>query len=424
MLVANLSTPLLGIVDTALLGHLEHAIYLAAVALGAQVVTLAFWSFGFLRMATTGFAARALGINDNAAMGDLLTRGLGFAAIASIAILALNPVLSPLILTLMTPETDLYRIALQYTQIRFWSAPATLASYVLIGWLVGLQKTRHAMIIILCTNALNILLDYLLIVEFEMHAQGAAWATLLSEYVGLTIAAWMVARLCGKMNTLLNWSNIWLAPKQHLQYLSASRHLFLRTLCLLFCFTFFAARGAQFGDNVVAANAILLSLLALTALAMDAFAYAAETLGGEAWSKNKNNEFKRIIIYTWGFAWFIALLCPIILILGQQPILALYTNIPAVTQEANQHYLWLAWMPLLAIHSYQLDGIFIGIGKTRAMQNAMLAASLLVFLPACLTLGTVSNSGLWLSFWLFQGARLAFLAPSAIAVIRKGNPQN
>jgi len=254
-----------------------------------------------------------------------------------------------------------------------------------------------------------------------MKTAGAAWATLVSEYIGCFLAFLLIKKHFEYLSTPFKWRNFFHSPTSHLAYFRASQHLFIRTLCLLACFTFFAAQGARFGSDVVAANAILLSLLALTALMMDAFAYAAETLGGEAWGKNKQNEFRAIVVATWYLATLIAIACCAVLLLWKEPIISLYTDIPAVITETTKQYLWLAWMPLLAIHSYQLDGIFIGIGKTRAMQNAMLAASILVFLPACLTIGTDNNSGLWLSFWLFQSARLIFLAPCLFLILRRSS---
>lgn len=419
MLLANLSVPLLGLVDTAILGHLNQSTYLGAAALGANLIALLFWSFGFLRMGTTGFTARALGSGDQARVQSTLREACVFAALISSVILASQHWLLPTAIQLLTKEQNaVSALALEYASIRIWAAPAAMATYALLGWLIGLQKTRDSMWVLISTNLINLLLDYILIIRFELNSAGAAWASLTAEYIGLIIALFFVYRRAkpfggfGITKISIHWS-------RYTEMFTSSRHLFVRTLCLLSVFLFFTSQGAKLGDNVLAANAILLNLLSITAFAMDGFAYAAEILCGHAWGGAKREQFIDACRKTTVLAAGIAIASTFILLLGQPHIIALYTDLPEVRVAASEQYLWLALLPIVAIWCYQLDGIFIGIGKTANMQNAMLASTLIIYFPLWWLLNGLGNPGLWMAFWGFHLARSLFLLPAFISLYRR-----
>lgn len=417
MLLANLSTPLLGLVDTAILGHLGSAVYLGAVAIGAQLLTMIFWSFGFLRMGTTGTSSRALGSKDFMAVKDILVKSLIFGIAISTLILGTQHLFLEPLLKLMTDAPELYSAALSYSEIRIWAAPATLSTYVIIGWLIGIQRTRDVMVIVITMNLMNMVLDYILIAALDLHSDGAAIASLVSEYSGLFIALAYAKRALKKLGVSIKPLPK-LAWRAYALLLHQSKHLFVRTLCLLFCFTFFAAQGASFGAETLAANAILLNLLSLCAYALDGFAYSAETLGGEAWGAKNSTQFKIVVKETWLFSIALSCLISLLLLLGKFLILPIYTDIASVITILNRYYLWLAVLPLIAVHSYQLDGIFIGAGRTFEMQNAMLASFFLVFLPCWYVLQDLENTGLWMSFWAFHLARCLFLLPPFLKIYR------
>lgn len=409
MMLANLSIPLLGLVDTALLGHQENAVYLGATALGAQLIGMIFWAFGFLRMGTTGFTARAYGINNHQEIYRRLLEALGFGISIGLVILFIHPwVLGPAIALLSDTSSELSGLALEYASIRIWAAPAALATYAFIGWLIGLQDTRSVMCVLIATNLLNILFDYVLIVELGLASAGAAWASLAAEYFGCVLGAVFVLRKLPGLHISVKLPEIDWASLGEMFH--SSRHLFVRTLCLLFTFLFFTAQGALIGPETAAANAILLNLLALTAYTMDGFAHAAEAMCGRAWGAGRRADFMEACKGTSVLAAAIALLCTFILLTGQSPIIAVYTNLEGVRQVAMNDYMWLAFLPLIAIWCYQLDGIFIGIGHTRTMQNAMLLSTVAVFIPVWWFTRSAGNTGLWITMFCFHIARIAGLA--------------
>ena len=410
ILLANISIPLLGLIDTAILGHLDDAIYLGAVALGSQLVSAIFWSCGFLRMGTTGFTSRAMGANNQTEIQTRLQQACVFGALISALILVAQFWLLPMAMQIISdPDSEISALALEYTQIRIWSAPASLITYALVGWLLGLQKSKAAMWILVWINLLNILLDYILIVKMDLNSAGAAWASVAAEYAGLLIGLYFVCQSLKKYGGLKPSKNL-VNLRSYSDMFISTRHLFIRTSCLLFTFLFFASQGARLGEHIIAANAILLNLLSLTAYTMDGFAFAAETLCGQAWGAKQRKRLIDACVKTTLLAAAVALTSSLILILGKPWILGLYTNLPDVIATASRYYLWLALLPIAAIWCYQLDGISIGMGQTKAMQNSMLAATVCVYLPAWWLTRHLDNTGLWISFWCFQITRSLFLA--------------
>jgi len=418
MILANLSIPLLGLVDTALLGHQENAVYLGATALGAQLIGMIFWAFGFLRMGTTGFTARAHGIDNHQEVYRRLLEALGFGVAIGLGILLVHPwVLSPAIALLSDTSSELSGLSLEYASIRIWAAPAALATYAFVGWLIGLQEMRSVMWILVATNVLNVLFDYVLIVELGLASAGAAWASLTAEYLGFLLGAILVVKkLAGLQISVkvpeIDWTSL-------VEMFHSSRHLFVRTLCLLFTFLFFTSQGALISPETAAANAILLNLLALTAYTMDGFAHAAEALCGRAWGAGKRSAFVEACKGTSVLAATMAILCTLILLLGQKPIITIYTDLENVLLAAQKDYLWLAFLPLIAIWCYQLDGIFIGIGHSRTMQNAMLLSTVVVFLPVWWLTRSLGNTGLWATMSCFHVARIIGLAYPFSRIMRR-----
>ena len=402
MIVSNCSIPLLGIVDTAILGHLHSAVYLAAVALGASVLSFLLWGFGFLRMGTTSEIARAFGRGDDQAQIKLLAQSMALALIVAVIVIVVSPALFPLALTVMAPADDIRALALNYCLIRISSAPATLLTYVLVGWFIGVQRTREPLLITVVTNSFNIVLDALLILGLGLQSNGAALATVLAEYSGLALALWLLR------NQWHAWPS--LRPlKQVLrgctQLFTTHWHLFVRTLCLLFAFAFFTSQGARQGEVVLAANAILMQLLAIASYGLDGFAHAAEAMVGRACGARNQRDFARASWMTAQWSLFTALGFSLVFFVAQKPLIALMTDIEAVDAITATYFPWLIALPLVSVWCYWLDGVFIGAGKTLAMRNTLVLACLVIFLPLWFFSRPLHNHGLWLSFLSFNAAR-------------------
>lgn len=409
MIVANISVPLLGIVDTAILGHLPNAQYLAAVAVGSSVLAFIYWGFGFLRMGTTGLTAQAFGGNRQRQQALIIFQSICLAAAIGLAVIALSPALIGLGLSWVTPPAGAESLAQQYLGIRIFSAPAVMINYAIIGWLIGRQQTRITLLVTVFTNALNIVLDVVLVIGLGLNSKGAALATLIAEYGGCLLALSLLWRQIRafpnatiSLRDLLCWRDY-----QHL--LRVNRHLFVRTIALLASFAFFTAQGAAQGETTLAANALLLQLLLLVAFGLDGFAHAAEALVGDAVGKQQPTLFNRVCgsCARWSLATAGAFTL-LYLALGPTIIDAM-TSIDAVRQQATEHLPWLILLPLVAVASYLLDGIFIGATRTAAMQTTMLMAAGLVYLPSWYLTRDWGNHGLWLAFLLFNGARGLFL---------------
>lgn len=418
MILANLSVPILGLVDTAILGHLESASTLAAAALGAYIISLLFWSFGFLRMSTTGLTSRLFGAEDYSEVKTTLARALIISWLISLTIIALGQAILGPMAQWLSDNNAIGELSTIYMEIRIWSAPATLATYAFIGWFIGLGKSKSALLVLVAVNLTNALLDYWLIVVMKMGISGAAYASVLAEYLGLIVAGTTVFLVLKKPSFSTNkWSKLF-DRKKLTALLQANFDLFLRTLSLLLVFLIVTSAGVRISPEVAAANAILLNLLSFSAHAMDGFAYAAESLCGRAWGKKDFREFWLIAKESTIFALVVGISFVVIFLVLEQPILNLYTDLPEVIASAANVYIWLALLPLIAIWCYQLDGIFIGMGHTGTMRNAMLFSFLLVFIPTFLSSRNLGASGIWLALWAFHLARIAGLGIPLTIIFR------
>lgn len=402
MILSNASVPLLGLVDTAILGHLDSPRYLAAVAVGASALSFLYWGFGFLRMGTTGLTAQAAGGGADPTV--VLARGATIALVLAALLVALRDMLPAAGLRLMAPPGEVRELAVGYCSIRLLSAPAALLNYVLIGWFIGRRNTRLPLLMLVSTNTLNIALDWLFIVEFGMRSEGAAAATVVADYTGFAIGATAAARKAAPALRALSPRRV-LDPLQMAHMLRINGHLFLRTILLLFAFAFFTAQGARLGEIVVSANAILMNLLMLTAFALDGFALAAEALTGQAIGARRIDDFRNAVraCARWSIATaagFMTLFAALYPVMGQ-----LFSASPGVISAVERHYGWLVALPAITVWSYLLDGVFIGAMQTRAMRDTMLLSVGLVYLPVWYWTRGWGNDGLWFAFTLFSLAR-------------------
>ncbi len=404
MILANISVPLLGMVDTAVVGHLDSAHYLGAVAIGSMIFSFLFWGFGFLRMVTTGQTAQAVGKNDQAQVAEILKQTLRLAIVLAVAMLAIQLPISQLAFSFIETSEQVAIHAKTYFDIRIWSAPATLINYVIIGWLIGKQATKSVLLISLTINFINIFLDILFVNVWHMDVAGVALASVIAEYLGIVIAVLVLNSHGIKLTSLFN--NV----RSQSRYLTKHNlfihfNVFIRTLCIILSFAFFTTQGARYGDNVLAANSVLLNFLIFMAFVLDAFANATEVLAGKAVGNKDKAQLKQVLIVTGYWAFLAACLFSVgYFVFGSQLILLL-TNIPEVIQIANDYLIWLVVMPVLAVWAYLFDGLFIGATRSVEMRNTMLFSTFVCFLPAWYLLQNLGNDGLWLALLIFLTAR-------------------
>ena len=404
-ILSNISVPLLGLVDAAILGHLGSTQYLGAVAIGGAVLSFLYWGFSFLRMGTTGLVAKATGAGrpDKAAL--VLAQSAVLALLIALVVVATHPVWLEIGFTLMSPQAELAPLADSYASIRIFSAPAVLITYTIVGWFIGNQNTRWPMVIMVSTNILNIGLDFLFIMGLGLNSDGAAYATLVAEYAGclLAIAAvWHSLPNVGGAGKILDQLT---TPSAYRRLLRSNRHLFFRTVALLFSFAFFTAAGDKLGSDILAANAIMMQLLILTAYGLDGFAYAAEGLTGNALGAGDLTAFHAAVSRCAWWSAATALLMSLFFLLASGPLYGLLTDIDNVREIMNRHTPWLILLPLLAAPCYLLDGVFIGSAETRYMMTTMLFSTLCIYLPLWYLTREWGNHGLWFAFAAFNAAR-------------------
>ena len=404
IIISNISVPLVGAVDTAVVGHLPEPDSIGAVALGALIFTFLFWGFGFLRMGTTGFIARAYGANDHQALSDTLLRVLLLAVVLGAAIILLSYPLINFALYLLESSDRIESLASSYAGIRIWSAPATLSIYVFTGVFIGLHNMRNVFVLQLVMNIANVLLDFLFVLGFDMGVEGVALATLIAEYLAACLGLWLLRAPLAAAYRQLNWKRL-LERSAILALMKANGDIFIRTLCLVFSFGYFTAKSATMGEVILAGNSILLHMQSILAYALDGFAHAAEALVGSAYGAGKQREFKRAVKLTtiWGLV--TAVVISLIYWIFGSVILQLFTSIDSVLLSATTYLPWTIIAPLVSIWSFQLDGIFIGTGFTREMRNAMVISMLTYLALLALLIPAWGNHGLFLALSLFMVIR-------------------
>lgn len=404
IMLANLTTPLLGIVDTAVVGHLPDPRFIGGVAVGSLIFSFLFWGFGFLRMGTTGFTAQAYGAGDPAELRAALLRPLALALGFGLVIIALQSPLRGLALWAIDASPAVSGEAALYFDIRVWTAPAALVNFTLFGWLLGVQRARTALVLQIVLNGINIVLDLAFVLGFGWGVAGVAWATLAAETGAAVLGIAVVWRHLGRrlergdLECLLDRDRV-------LALFRVNIDIFLRTMCLLLASGAFTAQSAGLGDVVLAGNAILLKLQTVIAHGLDGLAHALEILAGSAYGARNRRRFRQAIAVCGLWALGAALLLSAVFAAAGNPIIAIFTDIASVRASAESYLWWIVLSPVVSVWSFLLDGIFIGATRTAAMRNAAFL-SLGCFLAASWALvPLLGNHGLWLSFTLYMAAR-------------------
>ena len=401
-MVANLTTPLIGVVSTIAIGRLGDATLLGGVAITSVVFDCLFWLFSFLRTGTVAFTAQALGADETEEIRALLVRGLAIAALIGLGLIILQIPLGMILLDAMGGSAGVTRAARAYFAIRIWSAPIVLANFVMLGWLIGQARAGLALVIQIVINVVNMAATLALVTGMNAGIEGAALAAVIAETVGLVLGV-AVARTI--MHQPLNVPRAVLLDRAKLwRMLAVNRDIMIRTAALIAALLFFTAQGARAGDVVLAANAVLNNFLLISAFFLDGLANAAQQLCGQAYGARDRTSFSDAVrlVLSWGFGFAVAV--AIVFALFGPALIHIMTANDNVQQTA-QEYLWFVVVsPLPAVFAFGYDGIFIGATWAREMRNLMII-SLLCFLATWFALRGLGNTGLWIAMLVLYASR-------------------
>ncbi|MCP5146075.1 MAG: MATE family efflux transporter [Gammaproteobacteria bacterium] len=407
VMISNLSTPLLGVVDTAVVGRIPDPAHIGAVAVGALIFSFVFWAFGFLRMGTTGLTAQALGAGQPDQVGAELSRSLLFALVAGGALVILQWPLRLAAFGLLDGSPAVEGLARGYFDIRIWAAPATLANYALLGWFIGLGRTDIGLVLQLVLNIANIVLDLMFVVGLGMGVRGVAAGTVIAECLAVTVGLVIAFRFARQAGYPVGVRRA-LEMQRLRRMVTVNADIMLRSLALIAMFAWFVSRGAAQGDVILAANAVLMQFISFSAFFLDGLAFAAEALVGRALGARDQRLFRRAVGVTTLWSALLAVALSLAFVIAAPRWIDILTIDTAVRETARTFSLWAAAVPLLGVWAFQLDGIFIGATRTVAMRNAMLIA-LAIYLMAWWILTPWGNHGLWVAFLVSYFARAGTL---------------
>ncbi len=404
MILSNISVPLLGMVDTGVVGHLESSTYLGAVAIGSMIFTFIYIGMNFLRMGTTGIAAQSYGADDNDGLRVALGQALIVSLAIALALIVLQVPISRIALVLLGGDAETQQHAATYFFIRVWSAPGTLANYVLIGWFLGLQNARVPLLIFLTINITNIVLDLLFVLVLGMKVDGVALASVIAEYAGLAVGLSFV------LSALRKRAGHWPIEQfsklgAYKAFFSVNANLFVRTMALMFALAFVTAQGARLGPAILAANAVLMNFQNLTALGLDGIAHAAEAMVGKAVGQKDSDALRHTVNLTLRWSVIFAAAFTLAYIITGPLIVRTLTDLPDIRETAMVYLPWLIVSPLISVWSFLYDGVFVGMTRAREMRNIMLVSTFLVFIPLWYATRAFENHGLWFAFMAFLAAR-------------------
>ena len=404
MIISNTSIAILGMVDTAIVGHLNQPYYLGAVAVGAVIFDFLYWGMGFLRMGTTGVIAQLHGRMDNDEIRSSLLHAIAIALFFALVFLFLQSPISGVGLALIGGSDEVTRYARIYFDWTIWGAPAVLSSMAVMGWLLGMQNATATLIITVTINVINVVLDFIFVFGLHMDVRGVAMASVIAQYAGLFTGVLLVFRELRKYPGRWQSDSV-LNLKSFTSLLALNRNIFIRTVCLIFAFAFFTRQGAIQNDLVLAANTVLINFLFLLSMALDGFANATEALIGKAIGGNDRKAFNDAVRIAGGWSLAVALIFSLIYGLAGKTLVDLMTNLENVRTTAYEFLPWLVLLPLVNVWCYFFDGVFFGATRGRELRDMMVISTFLIYLPAWYFFRFMGNHGLWLAFSCFFAAR-------------------
>lgn len=418
ILFSNATIPILGAVDTGVIGQLGDPAAIGAVGIGAIIISAIYWVFGFLRMGTVGLTSQAYGAKDFMEVDALLGRCLIVGFSAGLIIILIQSVAFQLALNISPASKEVELFASKYIEIRIFSAPAAIALFGITGWLIALERTKSILLVQLFMNGLNVILDILLVNHFELGIQGVAYASLVAEWCGFILGLYLCRdRLMAK--GFLNFLQIF-DKKRLTNMVNVNIDILIRSLLLQMAIISFLFIGSDFGDLALASNQILLQFIHIVSYALDGFAHAAETLVGQSVGARDRRSFRQAAILTTIWAGLICIIFVMFFLIFGGHLVDLMTVSPEVRLEARKYLPYLSILPLIGLFSYMLDGIFIGATRTRDMRNMMFISFLGYVLVLFLLIPNFENHGLWfglIALYILRAVTLSLKYPALEASI-------
>ena len=399
-IITNITVPLLGMVDTAIVGHLQNGDgvdYIGAIAVGTMIFNIIYWNFGFLRMGTSGFTAQAYGAKDKEEQANILLRACFIAIVAAFLLIVFQKPIGKLSLMLIEDKNSVGALALSYFSVRIWAAPATLSMYALKGWLIGMQDSKNPMWISIIINLLNIIFSFVLVFYFNMSIKGVALGTVIAQYGGLitTLLIWRK-----KYKEIAKYFNVKkaLSLEKMKLFFKINSDIFLRTLCLIIVTSYFTIASTKMPYPTLAMNTLLMQFFTLFSYFMDGFAYAAESLCGKAKGENNYPQLQAFVkrFLFWGGV--ISILFIIIYALFGENILGIFTDNKDVIEYSKNYLHWILLIPITGFIAFLYDGILIGLTESVVMRNAIFISTAAFFLIFYLLSPYIGNNALWIAF--------------------------
>ena len=399
-IVSNITVPLLGMIDVAIVGHMGSPVYIGAVAVGSMIFNLVYWLFGFLRMGSSGLTAQALGRRDLTEVTRLLVRSVTIAIGIALLFIVFQVPMKWLMFWLIGPTADVTPYASAYFNNVIWGAPAMLGLYSLMGWYIGMQNTRIPMIISIGQNIVNILASLTLVYGFGMKIEGVAMGTVIAQYAGFIVALGLLFRYYGRLRRHLVLKGTFVREAMG-RFFNVNRDIFLRTLCLVAVNLYFTSAGARSGAVILSVNTVMMQLYLFFSYFMDGFAYAGEALGGKTFGAKNATAFHETLRRLWMWTLIVTTAYTLLYVCCGEWMIGILTDEPQVI-EASQAYLWWVWLiPAAGCIAFIWDGIFIGITATRGMLVSSFLSALLFFGVYEATRGIIGNHGLWLAMVVY-----------------------
>jgi MATE family multidrug resistance protein len=414
IMLSNVSEPLIGVVNTAVIGRLPDPYYIGAIAVGALIFSFIFWGFGFLRLSTGGLSAQATGAGDAAELVAVLGRSLMIAGVAGVSLILLGPVIRDVAFDLVGGSPEIRAHGETYFNYRIWSAPAALANYCVMGWFIGQSRAKLAFLVQLFLNITNMALSAFFVLRLGMTSDGVGLAALIAELSAALLALLLAFAMLRRMGAVFSLARI-LDRDRLWKTMAMNGDVMIRTLCLVFAFTWFTARGARAGDVIVAANAVLINLFEVSAYLIDGFAYASEALVGQSVGARQRDRFRAAIFLTSVWAMVIGGICAAAIWFAGPAIIDMMTVNPEVRAAARTYLPWAAISPVLGVICFQFDGIFTGAMATKDMRNMMIVSLAIFMLAWWLLEAPFGNHGLWAAlniFFIARGVTFASRMPS------------
>ncbi len=403
-IVTNITVPLLGMVDLAIVGRLGDTKYIGAIAIATMIFSMIYWLFGFLRMGTSGFTAQAYGAGDIKGAADILLRSLLVGLSAALCLIVLQQPIIDLAMSIVSGSEELKAIARRYFFVNIWGAPALLSMYSFKGWFIGMQNSNIPMLIAIVINVVNICLSYIFVFILRLDIEGVALGTVIAQYVGLGMAVWFFIARYHYVVKLINvaQSIVWDEMKR---FFRVNFDIFLRTICLIAVFSFFPIAGSRFGDDTLAVNTLLMQFFTLFSYIMDGFAYAGEALTGRFIGAADRVSLRRSIRVNFMLGIGLTLIFTLIYSFGGEYLLRILTDKQRIIDLSAQYYLWVLLVPIAGFSAFLWDGIFIGATASRAMLYAIAVATALFFVIYISFVSILGNNALWLALIVFLAAR-------------------